>query len=1057
MHSWSWFGAALRPWLLALAAFFASGSLTGALRGESPPAIDYNRQIRPILSDNCFRCHGPDAAHRQGGLRFDTPEGPLAAADSGKVAIAPGKPEASELLRRIHSSLPNEQMPPPETNKTLTPAQKQLLRDWIAAGAPVQTHWSFVAPKRGKSPSVAAPAWVREPLDLYLLAKLEQEGLAPSAPASPERLVRRLSLDLTGLPPTLETVDAFLADQRPDAVERLTDRLLASANFGERLAVDWLDAARYADTHGYHIDSGRDMTRWREYVIDAFNRNLPYDRFTVEQLAGDLLPDTGDSEQDFRQKVASGFNRNHMINFEGGAVAKEYHTAYIVDRVNTTATVFLGLTVACSQCHDHKYDPLSQREFYQLFAFFHNVPENGLDGSKGNAQPLLSTPSPREQFEKLRLEQHLASLQAELEKAAASPELLREQAEWETAAKTQSQTAWQTVEKAEPRSMGGATFKRLDDGSWLATGANPATDVYEITFPAGAEPVTAVRVETLADGSFPARGPGRSENGNFVLTQVELAAQKVGGVFSPVPLAKAVADFSQETFPVSGAIDKNQAAGWAIYPQVGKDHWAWFQPAIAIPANSQVRLTLKFQSRFGKHQAGRIRVSLTSADDPGKSESLPAEIRQILLTNSNQRTPSAATQLTRYFAEQVSTLLQARRAEIAALQARRRELDTLAASTMVMQEMPQPRETFVLVRGQYDKPGDRVTAAVPAVLPPLPAGAPANRLGLARWLTSADHPLLSRVTVNRYWQLFFGSGIVSTPEDFGSQGAPPTHPELLDYLAVEFASFDRPATIGWDVKRLVRRLVGSAAYRQDSSVRPEALAKDPENRLLARGPRFRLQAEFLRDQALFHSGLLDRALGGKSVSPYQPAGLWEELMSRADNDKWTAQKYQQDHGQNLYRRTMYTFWKRTCPPAQLATLDAPDRETCVVRRARTNTPLQALVLLNDPTYVEAARMFAERILTAPLAGSPGPQADDARLEFAFRSALARKPAPAEMAALRKLLAAQRARYQAAPAAAEQLLAIGEYPRNPQLPPAEHAAWTMTASALLNLDETLTKN
>ena len=786
---------------VALAAFPARAA-------ELP--VDYNRQVRPILSDKCYACHGPDESHREAGLRLDLRDEALAPADSGKPAIVPGRPDESALVKRVFATSRGAVMPPPKTGKTLTATEKQALRDWVAQGAKFQTHWAFQPPRKPPLPKVKNETWVRNPIDRFILARLEAEGLKPEPEADRATLARRLSLDLTGLPPTPADVDAFLADPRPDAYERLVDRLLASPHYGERLALDWLDAARYADTHGYHIDSGRDMTRWRDWVINAFNRNLPFDRFTVEQLAGDLLP-----SPTLDQKIASGFNRNHMITFEGGVIPEEYLTAYIVDRVNTTGTVWLGLTVACTQCHDHKFDPITQKEFYQFYAFFNGVPENGVDGSKGNAAPSIKAPSPAEQ----------------------------------------------------------AALDRLDAA--------------------------------------------------ILTAQAEMSA---GG---------------------------------------------------------------------------------------------------------EKRIKAARDRLDR-------------------LERERKDLDEKVPTTMVMASMTKPRDTFLLVRGQYDKKGEKVEANVPAFLPPLPAGAPRDRLALARWLVDPKHPLVGRVTVNRFWQAFFGTGIVKTAEDFGSQGEPPTHADLLDWLAVEWTTPESGGT-PWDVKALVRRIVTSATYRQRSSATPATIASDPENRLLARGPRVRLPAEFVRDQALAVSGLLNPEIGGKSVAPYQPAGLWEELMSRADGKNWSAQVYEQSHGKDLYRRTMYTFWKRTSPPPSLATFDAPDRETCTVRRARTNTPLQALVLLNDPTYVEAARKLAERTLTEG-GGSPSD-----RIAFAFRLCTARRPTPEETAVLTDVLGADLARFRSDPAAARKLLSVGESTGNGKLDPVEHAAWTTVASVILNLDEVLNKN
>jgi hypothetical protein len=790
--------ASLTKFGIGLALLLAHGS-AGTAGEPVRPAIDFDRHIRPIFADNCYTCHGPDDKQRKAKFRLDVKEDAL----GHGAAIVPGQSAKSELIERVTADDPKQRMPPPRTGKRLTGPQIELLKQWINQGARWSKHWSFVPPERPELPAVHGRDWVRNPIDYFILARLEQEGLQPSLQADRVTLIRRLCLDLTGLPPTPAEVDAFVADLSPEAYEKLVDHLLASPRYGERMAVDWLDAARFADTHGYHIDSGRDMTRWREWVIDAFNRNLPFDRFTIEQLAGDLLP--GATVQ---QKIASGFNRNHMINFEGGAIPEEYLNAYIVDRVNTTGTVWLGLTIGCAQCHDHKFDPLTQREYYQFYAFFHNVPENGLDGAKGNAAPVIKIPSPQQQ----------------------------------------------------------STLDRL------------AADI--------------------------------------------------------------------------------------------RDH----------------------EKQLGDK-------------NPDNTKKLKEELAKLKLEYAN--------------------------------------LDKRVPTAMVMQEMPKPRDTFVLVRGQYDKKGQKVTASVPSHLPPLPKGAPLNRLGVARWIVDPAHPLTARVIVNRYWQMYFGTGLVKTAEDFGVQGERPSHPELLDWLATEFIR------TGWNVKELQKLIVMSAAYRQSSKVTPQLLARDPENRLLARGPRLRLQAEFIRDQALAVSGLLNGDIGGKSVSPYQPPGLWEELMSRADGANWTAQTYVQDHGKDLYRRTMYTFWKRTSPPPTLATFDAPDRETCTVRRARTNTPLQALVLMNDPTYVEASRKLAERLMTEA-------KTVEDRITLAFRLATARRPSENELQVLRKLFTAEHEMYRKDGAGALKLLSVGEARRNPKLDTAELAAWATVASVILNLDETVTK-
>jgi hypothetical protein len=1022
------------------------------LSANAQPAIDYNRQIRSILSDKCFSCHGPDNAERKGGFRLDLRESATAKADSGVSPIVPGKPEQSELLKRVHATDADLLMPPPETNKKLTDAEKQLLRDWIAAGADYQEHWAFVPPRNPPLPAVRDTGWPRNPIDQFVLARRESMNLPGSPEAPKEMLLRRLSLDLTGLPPTIAEVDAFTANRSPDAFEQEVDRLLASPYYGERVAVDWLDASRFADTHGYHIDSGRDMTRWREYVIESFNQNVPYDQFTLEQIAGDLLPSTGDPERDLRQKIASGFNRNHMINFEGGAIPQEYLTAYIVDRVNTTSTVYLGLTVACSQCHDHKYDPITQKDFYQLYAFFNSVPENGLDGSKGNAMPFLRTPTRLQQEEIARLMARMRELESQL--VGDHPDADAEQLKWEqTAAAKSTIVQWQIAEQVEAKSRGGAKFQPQDDRSLLVTGPNPGNEVYEFTWYAPSPRVTAIRVEALADASLRAQGPGRSQNGNFVLTKVVVEAADASGKFTVQKIRRGRADFEQENYPLAAAIENRRSSGWAIHPQVGQNHWAIFELAEPVQSSESTRLkvTLHFESQFGQHQMGRVRIATTDADQPTGRDAPPPNIAKILSTPREARTPTEQRELATYFRKNVSTAFRTVRDELESLKDRLTEIESAIPTTMVMQEGP-PRPTYVLMRGQYDKPDKNqpLSPNVPDFLGTLPPDAPRNRLGLAMWLIDPQHPLMSRVTVNRYWQLVFGTGIVKSAEDFGSQGELPSHPDLLDFLATDFIGATSDGQTSWDVKRLIREMVTSATYRQTSVASEISRARDPENRYLSRGPRFRLQAEFIRDQALFVAGLLDRRIGGKSVSPYQPAGLWEELMSRADNDKWTAQKYSQSHGVDLYRRTMYTFWKRTCPPPSLATFDAPDREVCTVKRSRTNTPLQALVTLNDPTYVEASRKFAERIMT------DGGTTIDERITYLFRSVTSRVPTPAELKVLKNLFDRQRVHFQKNPEAAAQLLKVGEAPADATLDPVELAAWTMTASAVLNIDEALTK-
>ena len=1014
--------------------------------------IDYNRDVRSILSDKCFKCHGPDSNERQAGLRLDDPTSALAEADSGLIAIVPAEPDESELIRRIYSTDEGEVMPPPDSGKSLSDAERETLRRWIEQGAQYDQLWSFVVPQRPELAAVQNAAWVRNGIDYYVLAQLEAAGLQPSPEADRATLIRRLTLDLTGLPPTPKEVDDFLNDPSPDAYEKVVDRLLASVHFGERMALEWLDAARFADTHGFHIDSGRDMTLWREWVINAFNQNLPFDRFTIDQLAGDMLPNAT-----LEQKIASGFNRNHMINFEGGAIPQEYHNTYIVDRVNTTGAVWLGLTVACAQCHDHKYDPITQKEYYQFYAFFHNVPENGLDGSKGNAAPLLRVPSPQQQQQLDELDAAVSAVEQRL--VGTWPEVDQEQAQWEARwLATNGSAQWEPLQPTELRSTGGATLTRLDDGSVLASGPNADKDVFEIVAETQRTGITAVQLEALLHESLPGGGPGRYGNSNFVLTGLELDAISLqdNSQVQRISWQQARADYSQRDFEIAKAIDGDAASGWAVDGPTRREA----AKAVLVPTapfgfegGTRLQFRLKFESPYAGHAIGRARLSVSS--DLAAAVEVPEDIRQILALPADQRTSDQQASLLKHYREHYSVAARQLREELAALRTRRQELESKIPSTMVMQEMMQPRETFVLVRGAYDKPGERVSPGVPASLPPLPSSQPADRLALAKWFVSPDQPLTARVIVNRYWQMCFGTGLVKTSEDFGSQGELPSHPELLDWLAVEFRE-PSPAPVGsgskmpWDIKAIIRLIVTSSTYRQSSIVTPELLAMDPENRLLARGPRFRLHAEFIRDQALAISGLLDKRIGGYSVSPYQPPGLWEELASREDGDNWTAQKYTQSEGADLYRRTMYTFWKRTSPPPTLSTFDAPDREFCTLRRARTNTPLQALVLMNDPTYVEASRKLAERILRE------GGDTTESRLAFAFRLATARAPSEREIQVLSDLYAKELASFQANEQSAAKLLAVGASPCASQWNAAELAAWTMVANAILNLDETITK-
>jgi mono/diheme cytochrome c family protein len=823
--------------LTLLALVLAALPATSVAAGPGAAPV-FSRDILPILSDNCFRCHGPDARARKADLRLDTAEG-------ARSVLTPGKSADSEIIRRVASTNRKEQMPPPKSNRKLTPAQIDLLRRWVDAGAKWGKHWALEKPERPQLPHVRAAGWPRNPIDAFMLARLEAEGLGPAPEAARETLIRRVSLDLTGLPPPLEEVEAFCKDASPDAYEKVVDRLLASPHYGERMVWDWLDAARYADSNGYQGDGERTMWPWRDWAVSAMNRNLPFDQITVEQLAGDLLP--GATAE---QKLATGFCRNHMINGEGGRIAEENRVDYVMDMAETTGTVWLGLTLNCCRCHDHKFDPLRQREYYGLFAFFNQTPVNG-GGGDPQTPPVLACPT-REQTAKLG--ELNSGLQAAIRDVVAREQMLF------------------------PRAKGK---------------------------PASASPrATVLKAEIVA--------------------------------------------------------------------------------LLQVPPASRSRAQLEQLAR------------LWEAAEPDYAALVKKQMQALDARDALQRA---------------------------------------IPRVMVMEDMPAPRTTFLLTRGSYDKPANKVVAGVPAAVLPLPAGVAKNRLGLARWLVAADNPLTARVTVNRMWQQFFGIGLVKTTEDFGVQGERPSHPDLLDWLATEL-----PRS-GWDVKRMHRLIVTSAAYRQSSRVTAALAERDPQNRLLARGPRFRMPAWMLRDQALAASGLLVRKVGGPPVKPYQPAGVWEEAT-------FGQKGYQQDHGEALYRRSVYTFWRRIVGPTLF--FDSAPRQTCVVKPTRTNTPLHALTTLNDTTYLEAARVLAERVLT-----QASPTAEE-RVRLAFRLVLARAPTAEEMGVLLASLNRVRSEFAADPAAAKKLLAVGESKRNEKLDVVEHAAYSALCSVIFNLDEAVSK-
>ncbi len=1013
---------------------------TGLNEQKPSRLISFQREIRPIFSEFCFTCHGPDANQRKADLRLDTPEGLL---ESG---IVKGNPKESDLYQRLNHHDPKKIMPQPKLGKNPTKAQIGLVGEWIRQGAKTETHWAFTKVNRPPlPPSVNTPnhSPATHPVDRFLWEQIKNNGMTPSPRADKNTLIRRLTLDLLGLPPTHAEIDTFLKDNSPTAYENLVERLLASEHHGERLALDWLDAARFADTHGYHLDTARDMTKWREWVIRAYNSDMPYNQFTIEQLAGDLLHNAT-----LDQKIASGFNRNHMITFEGGAIPEEYLNNYIIDRVNTTATVWLGMSISCAQCHDHKYDPITQKDYYSLYAFFNRLPESGI-GAVGNSAPFLEVPNKNQTDALSRLDSEINALETKFKNQAKKSEA--EFGPWLSRFKERKKPIWEPLGQAKTHSKNGAILTIGKDHSITVTGQNPVTDIHQVIWKNKTLP-TGIMVEFLPSPDAENR-LGRSANGNMVLTSAKLEMVNQTGMATPVPIRTVYASQSQRDFPVENLLLPG-GKGWGIFPDVKKNHKLILDLGAKriLSETDEIRLSLGYESPYSGHNSGRFRVTSTDLPNPISFSTFPESLNVMDPKWPTNASKDQQKLLLDWFLTTVSKDGSVFKEEIAVLKKKRAELAKTFPTAMVMQDMANARDTFIRIRGAYDKKGDKVVQGVPGMLSPFPAGAPNNRLGLAQWLVSRDNPLTARVYVNRIWQLFMGTGIVRTVEEFGSQGEQPSHPEFLDWLATEFMEPTHPAMRGkaWSTRGLIRLIVTSEVYKQSAIVSLDVLKKDPDNRLLTRASRMRLPAEIIRDQALAAAGLLDRRIGGMSVNPYQPAGLWEELMGREDSAKFTAQFFVQSKGADLYRRSIYTFWKRTSPPAALATFDAPDRETCTVRRARTNTPLQALVLLNDPTYVEASRKLAEKIL---LNNGNTQQ----RLEYAFQAVLSRNPIPKEVAVLTRVLEQQRTHFQAHPQTAARLLRVGESPFNNTLDHAELASWSILSSVILNLDEAVNRS
>ena len=1288
--------------------------------------VDYTQDIRPILSNNCFACHGPDEKTRQANLRLDTKEGAFSE-PSGYPIIVPKKPDESELYLRIVSEDDNYQMPPANFNKTLTPEQIEAIKQWITEGSKWEEHWAFTTPVQPTPPTVNKADWVRNPIDAFILARLEKEGLRPAKGADKRTLIRRLSFDLTGLPPTLEEIHLFLNDDSSDAYEKLIDTFMAKPEYGEHMARFWLDVARYGDTHGLHLDNYREMWPYRDWVINAFNNHMPFDQFTVEQLAGDLL-----HEPTLEQKVATGFNRCHVTTSEGGSIAEEYYVRYAVDRANTTATVWMGLTAGCAQCHDHKYDPISQKEYYQLYAYFNNITENAMDGNRKDSPPIVKLPTPEQTAQLAKYDDKIKELDAQSK--GPIPHIDAAQTAWEN-----TMPRWTTIKPEVVLSQGGATMTVQDDNSVLASGANPDKEVYEVIAKLPPGKWSAVRLEGLPDKSLPGSGIGRTDNSNVVLTgfsvdvvpadmseqllaEAQEAAKKAAEAikkaaeearkaaeeakkaaeeakateesdtaeetpenaaesdkekvtepaeeappenvaetdeektddvpaeeaveenadaapetegeepteevatpetgekktdaettedaaeptekkdpWTAIPIVKAWADKEQAggDFAIANVIDDKPETGWGLESNNnrGSSRQAIF--LVANPFGTEgglVRIRLKHESEHAKHHFGRFRIAVTNAPtiypigskvglanwhsvgpftaehgnvafynvyepetkpvntgdkftvdsqeltwkqqthwtdgevhndivgensatylyrnisseteqkatlylssndalkvwvnqtevlasniqrdaapdtekvqiqlNPGNNALLlkvvnysgpsgfyfrmesdapmvTANIVDTIAIERGKRNGDQQTQIREYYRRNVTTDADLKKlyADISDTQNKRNSLNNSLTTTLVMQERSEARGAYVLERGAYQHRGEQVYPQTPAVLPPMVKGSPPNRLSLAKWLVSPKHPLTARVTINRFWQHVFGTGIVRTSEDFGTQGTPPVHPELLDWLATEFVNS------GWNVQEMQKLMLTSATYRQSSKVTPEKLELDADNVLLSRGPRYRFDAEIVRDNALVLSGLMFKKIGGPSVKPPQPGGLWKAVGFTGSN----TDTFRKDTGADkVYRRSLYTFWKRTAPPPQMNILDAPSREACTIRRERTNTPMQALMLMNDPQFFEAARVFAERAIRL------GGQTPEERIAYMFEMATAREPKSSEAKLLLDTMQVHAEEFKADPEAAKELITVGESKPDEKLDAVEVATWTMIANLILNLDEVLNK-
>ena len=1053
-------------WLGALA--LLGGAQLQVRAAAAPAGIEYNHDIRPILSENCFTCHGPDSAARKGGLRLDRFDDAGAPRKDKSPAIVPGKPDASEVMHRITAADPDDIMPPAKTQKTLTPQQKDLLKRWIAAGAKYQPHWSLLAPTRSAIPQVHNRRWVRNPIDNFILARLAQQGLKPAPEADRRTLARRVSLDLTGLPPAPAEVEAFVKDSSANAYEKLVDRLLASPQYGEHRARYWLDAARYADSNGIHFDNFREMWSYREWVINAFNRNESFDQFTIEQLAGDLLPN-----HTLDQEIASGFNRCNITSNEGGAIDEEYLVLYARDRTETTAQVWLGLTAGCAVCHDHKYDPLPQKQFYALSAFFNNTTQKAMDGNIKNTPPIIEVAAPEDRLRSAALPEDKKAAQQRMDHRRESGH-----ADFDTWLKDSSPEVF---------------LKKLpqDKPLFHALLADDKPQTIRFQLKGEAREINLATNAAWQDGAVAAKAYTTSSKTTPTIADAgDLEKQQSFSYGAWVYLTK-----NLDGALFSRMDDTNAFRGWDLWLEGGKPAThivsTWPDDALKVISKKAIeanRWTHVFVTYNGSAKAKGVKIyidgkaqEITVATDkltnsihttvpfkigqrnttspvetagvqdvriyeralkPAEVASLARDTRfaWLLAVSAEKRSEKEKGELYQGWLKQIDPEYEKFTAGLAALEKEEADIKARGTEALVMHERPDPALAYVLFRGDYDKRRDKAEADTPSALPPMPADLPHNRLGFARWLMLPENPLTARVTVNRFWQEIFGTGLVKTAGDFGVTGELPTHPELLDWLAVDFRES------GWDVKNFFKLLVTSAAYRQAATVTPVKLAKDLDNRLLSRGPRFRMDAEMVRDCALSASGLLVPKIGGPSVKPYQPDGVWEAVAMIGSNTR----DYKRDAGESLYRRSLYTFWKRAAPPPSMELFNAPSRETCTVHRERGDTPLQALVTLNDPQFVEAARNLAQ------LALEKGGASESDRLDFMAERLLARPLRPEERKITGSVLKDLLAYYQATPKDAQALLSVGESKPDAALDKPTLAAYAMVASELMNLDEVLNK-